>query len=140
MITKIEIKNFKRFEFAEVELGDRVIFIGPNNAGKTTCLQALALWHYGLTEWYSKKSGKNLKKRTGVTLNRKELINIPVSKTILLWKNQHVKKSGFSEDKQTNENVKIQVFVEGINNGTAWRQGFEFDYAKNLFIAGLLTT
>ncbi|NCX95074.1 MAG: AAA family ATPase [Chitinophagia bacterium] len=123
MITGIEISNFKRFEKADIELGERVIFVGPNNAGKTTCLQALALWHLGLEEWNAKKGDKNLKQRTAVTLNRKDLINIPVSKAILLWKNLQVRKPG-------NENIKIQIWVKGITKGKFWEQGLEFDYAN----------
>ena len=46
MLTKLTIRNFKRFE--EVELGSPVAFIGPNNAGKTSAMQALALWEIGL--------------------------------------------------------------------------------------------
>jgi len=43
MITQLTIRNFKRFEKAEIELGAPVAFVGPNNSGKTTALQALAL-------------------------------------------------------------------------------------------------
>ena len=35
MLTKLTIRNFKRFENVEVELGNPVVFIGPNNSGKT---------------------------------------------------------------------------------------------------------
>ena len=42
MLTKLTIKNFKRFDQAEIELGKSVVLIGPNNSGKTTALQALA--------------------------------------------------------------------------------------------------
>lgn len=34
MLTKLTIKNFKRFEQAEIDLGKSVVFIGPNNSGK----------------------------------------------------------------------------------------------------------
>ena len=44
MLTKLTIKNFQRFDEAEVDLGKSVVLIGPNNSGKTTVLQALALW------------------------------------------------------------------------------------------------
>ena len=44
MLTRLAIRNFKLFDKVELELGDRVVLIGPNNAGKTTALQALALW------------------------------------------------------------------------------------------------
>lgn len=48
MLTKLTIRNFKLFTDVEIELGERVIFIGPNNSGKTSALQALALWDIGV--------------------------------------------------------------------------------------------
>jgi predicted ATP-dependent endonuclease of OLD family len=49
MLTKIKIRNFKRFGSVEIDLGNPVVFIGPNNSGKTSALQALALWQVGLS-------------------------------------------------------------------------------------------
>lgn len=44
MITKIGFKNFRRFkEYTEVELGDINMFVGGNNAGKSTVVKALLL-------------------------------------------------------------------------------------------------
>ena len=42
MLTRMRIRNFKRFEDSDIELGKAVVLIGPNNSGKTTALQALA--------------------------------------------------------------------------------------------------
>lgn len=36
MLTKLKIRNFKRFADVDIELGNPVILIGPNNSGKTT--------------------------------------------------------------------------------------------------------
>ena len=55
MITKLIIKNFKLFDDAEIELGNPVVFIGPNNSGKTSALQVLALWDIGLKRWLEKR-------------------------------------------------------------------------------------
>jgi len=41
MLTQLTIRNFKRFNEVVIELGNPVVFIGPNNSGKTTALQAL---------------------------------------------------------------------------------------------------
>ena len=41
MLTKLTIRNFKRFGEVEIELGNPVVFIGPNNSGKTSAMQAL---------------------------------------------------------------------------------------------------
>ncbi len=44
MIQKVGFKNFRRFKnFPEMELGDINIFVGRNNAGKSTVLKALQL-------------------------------------------------------------------------------------------------
>ena len=51
MITRFCIRNFKRLNTAELELGTAAVFIGPNNSGKTTALQALALWDIGWRRW-----------------------------------------------------------------------------------------
>lgn len=51
MLTSLTVRNFKRFDDVAVELGSPVVFIGPNNSGKTTALQVLALWDVGLCCW-----------------------------------------------------------------------------------------
>ena len=35
MLTKLIIRNFKRFDDVEIPLANPVVFIGPNNSGKT---------------------------------------------------------------------------------------------------------
>ncbi len=34
MLTRLTIRNFKRFDKVDIELGSPVVFIGPNNSGK----------------------------------------------------------------------------------------------------------
>ena len=70
VLTKLQIVNFKRFTKTEIELGNPVVFIGPNNSGKTTALQALALWNIGLQRWMEKRGSTAPGKRPGVTINR----------------------------------------------------------------------
>lgn len=75
MLTKIEIKNFKRFDQITLELNKNVVLIGPNNSGKSTALQALALWEIGLRKWLSKRKGdKPDLERPGVAINRNDLV------------------------------------------------------------------
>ncbi|MBI4463833.1 MAG: AAA family ATPase, partial [Acidobacteria bacterium] len=72
MLIKLTIRNFKRFGTIEIDLGNPVVFIGPNNSGKTSALQALALWAVGLRRWNEKRKGKVApEKRPGVTINRR---------------------------------------------------------------------
>lgn len=131
MLTSLKIKNFKRLEDVEIELGKTVVFIGPNNSGKTTALQALALWEIGLRKWLEKRSARDTpEKRPGVTINRRDLIAVPVPDANLLWKGLHVRSIQRNNGKQDTRNVRIDILVSGVTDGAEWKCGFEFDYAN----------
>lgn len=128
MLTHLTIRNFKVFEEVSFELGERVVFIGPNNSGKTSALQALALWDIGLKRWIEKRGpGDVPKKRPGVTINRRDLIAVPVPDANLLWRNLHVRES--DRDRGT-QNIRIDIVVKGVSGGSEWQCGLEFDYAN----------
>lgn len=85
MLTNLVIRNFKRFDHVEIELGDPVLFIGPNNWGKTSAMQALALWNAGLKRWNARRGGSTgPEKRPGVTVNRRDLVAVPTPAANLL--------------------------------------------------------
>ena len=131
MLTKLIIRNFKLFGSAEIELGSPVVFIGPNNSGKTTALQALALWDIGLKRWIEKKGIKEVpKKRPGVTINRRDLMAVPIPSANLLWRDLHTRDVRRLDGKQDTQNVRIEIIVEGVAQGKHWSCGLEFDYAN----------
>ena len=122
MLTKLICRNFKNFGEVEIELGNPVVFIGPNNSGKTTALQALALWEIGLKRWNENRKGRtNPEKRPGVVINRRDLISVPVPDARLLWRNLRVRDPRY---------VQINIIVEGVTAGKVWTCGLEFDYAN----------
>ena len=131
MLTRLTIRNFKRFGEVEVELGNPVVFIGPNNSGKTSAMQALALWDIGVKRWNEKRAGKSApEKRPGVTVNRRDLFAIPHPSAVHLWRDLHVRDSRRVEGRAWTNNVRIEVVVEGIDEAKAWTCGLEFDYAN----------
>jgi len=130
MLTRLAIRNFKMFDDVELELGDRVVLIGPNNSGKTTALQALALWETGLKRWLEKRgAGEAPAKRPGVTINRRDLIAVPVPAANLLWRDLHVRSGSRKDGKTRTENIRVEIEVDGVN-GRDWSCGLEFDYAN----------
>lgn len=133
MLTRLRIRNFKRFEDVEIELGQPVVFVGPNNSGKTTALQALALWDVGLRRWLEKRAHKAVPKdRPGVTINRRDLLASPVPSAKLLWRELHVRNPQRENGgKQVTKNVLIEITVEGVDEGREWSYGLEFDYANS---------
>ena len=131
MLTRLTVRNFKRFGTAEIELGSPVVFIGPNNSGKTSAMQALALWDIGLKRWNEKRSGKSTpEKRPGVTVNRRDLVAIPIPDANLLWRGLHVRDVRKVEGRQRTSNIRIDLIVEGVTNDRSWTCGLEFDYAN----------
>ena len=133
MLTKLTIRNFKRFGEVEIELGSPVVFIGPNNSGKTSAMQTLALWDIGLKRWNEKRSGKKStpEKRPGVTVNRRDLVAIPIPDANLLWRGLHVRDVRRVNGQQRTSNIRIDITVEGVTNDQSWRCGLEFDYAND---------
>ncbi len=137
MLTRLRVRNFKRFDDIDVELGKSVVFIGPNNSGKTTALQALSLWDIGLRKWKEKKGGKaSPEKRPGVTINRRDLNTVPVPSANLLWRDLHVREGqqllieeeGKTKKKQRTRNIRIDIIVDGVTQDKAWSCGLEFDF------------
>ncbi len=131
MLTSLSVRNFKRLTEVQVEIGPTVVFIGPNNSGKTTALQALALWNVGLKRWNEKRSGRDTpEKRPGVTINRRDLVALPVPTSNHLWRDLHVRDVQKVNGKTQTQNVRIDITVTGVSLDGEWRCGFEFDYAN----------
>ena len=131
MLTKLICRNFKNFEEVNIELGNPVVFIGPNNSGKTTALHALALWEIGLKRWNEyRRRRPQAERRRGITVNRRDLISLPVPNARLLWRNLQVRDIQRVDGKQQTQNVRMDIIVEGDTAGKKWECGLEFDYAN----------
>lgn len=133
MLTRLRVRNFKRFDDVDIELGKAVVLIGPNNSGKTTALQALALWEIGLRRWNEKRKGKSSpEKRPGVTVNRRDLVSIPVPEANLLWRDLHVRNVERTDQagKPKTNNIRVEIIVDGVTHDKPWSCGLEFDYAN----------
>ena len=114
MLTKLTIRNFKQFDEVEIPLANPVVFIGPNNSGKTSALQALALWELGLRRWKEKRSehGAPLK-RMGVTINRRDLLMVPAPSANLLWRGLHIRRSQRGAKGKFSQTQNINIDVRG---------------------------
>lgn len=87
----LEISNFKSYgRSGRIPLEHPSVLIGPNNCGKTTALQAIALWALAARTWQQESKDSKAKKRTGKPLNRLTILSVPVPKTRHFWKNLKV--------------------------------------------------
>lgn len=107
----IEIENFKRFGgIQRIELDHPAVLIGPNNCGKTSAIQAIALWSQAVKTWWDARQETSARERTATALNRLAITAVPVQKARYFWHNTRVQ-SG-------REKVPISISV-GVWNGHA---------------------
>ena len=124
MVTRVVIENFKQFEHIEFELNQSVVFIGPNNSGKTTLFQALCLWETGVRKYLESQKLRQLNRTHGVTLNRQALINTPIDSMKLLWRNQQATQ-GVAP---TCSHVPLVISLEGEASFGKWKCTTQFTY------------
>ena len=85
MIERVTVHHFKRFHEQVFDIEGHVVLAGPNNGGKTSLLQAIAIWNSALRKWLQerepgetgKKRTSTAKERTGVAVTRRDLTAIP---------------------------------------------------------------
>jgi len=95
MITRVTLEFFKRFPNATFEVGDDVVLAGPNNSGKTTLLQAVAVWNLAMQRWLAEHAeSSKAKQRTGVPISRNDFTAVPLREMNLLWFDRD---TGYSE-------------------------------------------
>ena len=88
----LEIRNFKHFgDRQRIELDHPAVLIGPNNCGKTTAIQAIALWSQAVRTWHQAKGRSRPRDRTATPLNRLNIVSVPVQRTRYFWHNTAVR-------------------------------------------------
>jgi len=109
MIHKLVLKNFKRFEEETFLLHNFDMIVGINNSGKSTVLQALAIWQYCVEQFRIKrKSGTN-----GIQIVLPNFTALPVPEFILLWNNKTERKY---EGKNNLQLIYIEIDVYWKND------------------------
>ena len=84
MITKLTLRNFKSIGEQNYKFTDFDLLVGRNNSGKSTILQALAIWQFCVDEFHrAKRSGS-----TGLQIVLPNFTALPVPEFNLLWKNR----------------------------------------------------
>ncbi len=124
MLTNIKIENFKKLESVSFSLSSSVVIIGPNNSGKSTIFQALCLWEIGVKSYIAAYKKNDLNTNHNITINRKDLLNSPISDSRFLWKNRQVSKRKTAGNGQVH--IPLSIELQGEQNGKSWACEAEF--------------
>ena len=133
MLTRVTVRYFKLFEDQTFDLSEHIVLAGPNNTGKTTLLQAVALWNLALQKWTAErgpKSGSKAKQRTGVAITRKDLTTIPLRELKLLWTDTFtaLRKDELQKGQKPGYPRLLTITLEGQVGNSPWTLTFEFRY------------
>jgi predicted ATPase len=114
MIKKLTLKNFKGVEDEIFEFSEFDLLVGANNSGKSTVLQAIAIWGFCIEVFRQSD-------RSGVTGTRVLLPNftaLPLPEFNLLWHERTERKGVKTEKdgKQVNATARIEIEI-----GLEWR-------------------
>ncbi len=133
MLNEVTVEYFKRFQKESFDISGNIVLAGPNNIGKTTVIQAIAVWNLALQKWIADRgpeSGSKAKKYTGVGITRKDFTAIPLREMNLLWNNCSTALSrGELQEKQKLGTPRIlKIRLAGNKDAAPWKVCFEFTY------------
>src|SRR3972149_6365022 len=108
MITQLVIKNFKSISEQTYSFTDFDLLVGRNNSGKSTVLQALAIWQYCVDEFHrSKRTGSK-----GIQVVLPNFTALPVPEFNLLWKDRTDRRWPLVYGRKRQEYILISIRVE----------------------------
>lgn len=107
MITQLTLRNFKNVSEQTYDFTQFDLLVGRNNSGKSTVLQALAIWQYCVDEFHrSKRSGSK-----GIQVVLPNFTALPVPEFNLLWKDRTDRHWPLVDGKKKQEYILISIEV-----------------------------
>ncbi len=108
MITKLVLKNFKSVATETYEFTDFDLLVGRNNSGKSTILQAIAIWQFCVDEFHRAKRGG----KTGIQVVLPNFTALPVPEFNLLWHDKLDRKYPMVDGKRSTKPDYVLIEVE----------------------------
>jgi predicted ATPase len=136
VITRVSVQYFKRYSRQEFDLPESVVLAGHNNAGKTTLLQAIAVWSMALQKWNAERGSATRSKaklRTGVPITRNEFSAIPLREMKLLWTDTitGLTQQELQEGQKLGYPRPLTIRLTGRSAAREWKLAFEIRYQNS---------
>ena len=107
MIHKLTLRNFKSINEQTYDFTDFDLLVGRNNSGKSTVLQALAIWQFCVDEFSRTRRSDSSSK--GIQVILPNFTALPVPEFRLLWKDLAVGQGRTASDPQ--KLILIEIIV-----------------------------
>lgn len=112
MITTLTLKNFKSIEQQTYEFAQFDLLVGRNNSGKSTVLQALAIWQFCVDEFRrAKRRGS-----TGKQVVLPNFTALPVPEFNLLWREKVDRRYPTVNGAKKQEFILVEIDVTWISD------------------------
>jgi hypothetical protein len=108
MIYRLTLRNFKNIGEQVYDFTSFDLLVGRNNSGKSTVLQALAIWQFCIDEFQRSKRGGS----KGIQVVLPNFTALPVPDFILLWKNKTERHWPLVNGKKKQAYLLIEIMVE----------------------------
>lgn len=112
MITKLTLRNFKSIEEQTYEFAQFDLLVGRNNSGKSTVLQALAIWQFCIDEFRRVKRQGN----TGKQIVLPNFTALPVPEFNLLWREKTDRRYPKKNGAKKQEFILVEIDVTWITD------------------------
>lgn len=108
MITRLTLRNFKSIGEQTYDFTKLDLLVGRNNSGKSTVLQAMAIWQFCVDEFHrAKRSGKS-----GIQIVLPNFSALPVPEFNLLWKDKTDRKYPIKKGQKTKTQEYILIEID----------------------------
>ncbi len=123
MIKEVIIKNFKSISEQTYKFSDFDLLVGRNNSGKSTILQAMAIWQYCVDEFHRmKRTGKS-----GAQIVLPNFAALPLPEFNLLWTNKIDRK--YQNGSKSAEYILIEINIKYLKiDGSSGEFGVSLRY------------
>lgn len=113
MITRLTLRNFKNVSDQDYDFTRFDLLVGRNNSGKSTVLQALAIWQFCVDQFHRSKRGGS----KGIQVILPNFTALPVPEFNLLWKDRTERRSVKENGKSVPKYILIEILVKWHEQG-----------------------
>jgi len=108
MIKRLILRNFKNVGEQTYDFTQFDLLVGRNNSGKSTVLQALAIWQFCVDEFHRSKRGGS----KGIQVVLPNFTALPLPEFNLLWKDRTDRAYPIENGTKKQEFILIEILVE----------------------------